>query len=819
MDGFSLSPPEAALLHRIAAEFGTPFYVYDAAAVRARCAALKQALPDVDFFYSLKANPNLSLVRVLVGCGMGCEVSSLLELETALAAGAAPDRILMPGPGKSDEELRRAVALGIKAIVAESPEEVVEVDRIAGTLGLCRPVALRVNPDFRVDGARLSMGGRPTQFGIDEAGLPEVLARLAELRNIRLEGLHVYMGTRILSHEVVQANTRRILGLARQLQSRLPAPLTFVDVGGGFGVPYHADETALDLAALGEGLAAEIGAFRAEHPATRIVMELGRYAVAEAGRFITRIRQVKTNKGERFAVCDGGSNVNGAAAGTGSLLRRNFPLALLPADGGGDGDGAVADWTVTGPLCTPMDVLAKSVPLADPQPGDLICLPQAGAYGPTASPVHFIGFGAPAEVMVDGDRIQLVRRRDSVKAMLAVQEPRDIGMTAPTAGRIRPFPSAGRHDGSPFGNPCLDRLEGLGPLFRRTGERLEKDPGAWRDLWADPLVRALTAIGVPDDCNGFPLADTELGIDQCGHALHVAMIERLARLDAGCILALPGPSLAGNAVLQMGGPDQIQRFFAAYRTGPQGTFFGVTEPNSGSDPAGGRARLTRRDSGLVLNGTKTLVGGAMRARIGLVFCHLEEAGRTGLVMVEPSRADEHVRIERLSSLGLRGADLCRIAFTDFPVTPDMILGDGRPSLRDGFMAINAVFERNRPVVAALALGVGRGILDHLAGEPGLQEQFHDLGISHAALLRRLAGVIDAYERGRPKSHDISLIKMQAVAFADTVVERVFSHCPARLLRDPHLRRKCRDAKAFEYMEGASNIHALNAFRSYVAGVA
>lgn len=809
------------ILQQAAAEIGTPFFIYDAQILRDRIHGLRRALPAVDFFYSLKANPNLSVTRVLRGLGVGCEVSSLLELETALLAGAPPERIILVGPGKSADELARATALGIKAIIAESFDEIAEINGLAARAGKVQPVALRINPDFQSGGARLTMSGRATQFGIDQSQVAAALPDLAALTNIRLVGLHVYMGSRILSHEVVAQNIRQILTLAEQMVPLLTAPLEFVDVGGGFGIPYHEGEEELDLEALGRAACPEISAFATRQPATKVVIELGRYIAGPAGRFVTRIRRTKLSKGEHFAVCDGGANVHSAAAGQGSFLRKSFPIRLLSA---GSDRAAPCDaaWHITGPLCTPQDVIGKSVVLGQqPRPGDLICVEQSGAYGPTASPTGFLGFGAPAEVMVDAGALTVVRHRDEVQERLHKQTPAPLHLAQPVPqpGLIhtRQDEVADLH-GTPFADPCLDALDPLGPLFRETGNRLDHSPDAWSALWDDPFARALITIGVPEEYNGFPLSQTPLGVGACPYGLHVAMVERLARFDASSILSMPGPSLSGGAVLAAGTAAQIERFFAAYRTGPQGTFFAVTEPDAGTDASSGRTRLRRTANGLVLNGQKMLVGGAKRAAIGLVFCQMEDTGRPVLVMLEPKAAPDTVQIERLPTAGLRGADLCRLTFTDTPVDESMILSGNGRSLRDGLMSIGGVFERNRPMVAALALGSGRGILEQLEAKPGLANSFGALRLGHTALLRQLARVIEAQEAGRPKLAEISRVKMQAVAFAENVVDIAFQQAPAAMLADPELCRRARDVKAFEYMEGTTHIHMLNAYRSYTAGV-
>lgn len=809
MANFSLTQEQSAQLHDVANRVGTPFYFYDAKALRQRVCDLQTHLSDVDFFYSLKANPNMSVVSTLVGAGTGAEVSSRLELETALEAGAVPARLLMVGPGKSESDLERAVQLGIKAVVVESLDELDQIDRIAAVQGRVQCVALRINPDFQVHGARLAMSGRATQFGIEQSEMLNAVNRAQSLPHLRLAGLHIYMGTRILQTETLSENTRQILSLAHDLMGELAQPLDFVDVGGGFGVPYYEDEATLDLADVGNALRPLINTFLDQNPKTRVAIELGRYMVAEAGLFVTKVAQVKMSKNEQFAVCDGGSSLHTAAAGQG-FIRRNFPFTLLPATPRALGEPGVC--TMTGPLCTPMDVILSAVEVVKPIAGDLVCIHQSGAYGPSASPVNFLGFGGPAEVMADGDQLTIAQAAPTWQDRLAAQRPKPVG--AATLSNDAPLPE-------PFNHDVLDRLTPLRGLFETVGTALENDPEAWTSLWDDATVRALTTIGVPDSHNGFGLAETDLGISDCNHALHVAVIERLARFDPSCILALPGPSLSGGAVLAAGSDAQIDRFFGAYRSGPQGTFFAVTEPDVGSDASKGTTIVTTDANGrMVLNGTKMLVGGVARAKIGLVFAQMENTGAAVLVMLTPPDHGDRLTVKRLPASGLAGADLCQLEMRDVPVTPEMLIGartPGATTLRDGFMAINGVFERNRPVVAALALGNAAGMLDRLE-KAGHATAFSGMRRRYISLLGRLALVLEDQACGRPRSHRISEVKHQAIAFSDDLVRRIPLQAATTMFTDDLLRRKMRDAKAFEYMEGTSNIHLLNAFRSFASEV-
>jgi diaminopimelate decarboxylase len=229
------------------------------------------------------------------------------------------------------------------------------------------------------------MGGRARQFGVDERQLVEQPELATGFRSIALVGIHVYMGTRILDADAVVGNTRRILDLAERLATRLGFPLEAVDVGGGLGIAYFDGEQDLDQDRFAAHLNPLIDAFRKEQPATRLIMELGRYLTAPAGTYVVQVRYTKTSMGERFAITDGGTHHHMAAVGTGSFVKRNFPIQLLGRPGG----GPTEPWQVSGPLCTPSDLLAKNVELSSLRTGDLLGVRRSGAYGPTASVFSF----------------------------------------------------------------------------------------------------------------------------------------------------------------------------------------------------------------------------------------------------------------------------------------------------------------------------------------------------------------------------------------------------------------------------------------------
>jgi len=361
-------------------------------------------------------------------------VSSLVELRTVLEAGATPENILFLGPGKSDAELIACIEAGIYAIVCESMDELRRIDRFAWEHGVRQRVLLRINPAYAVSGSRLTMGGKPRQFGIDEATVLDARDEIARCRYADVAGIQVYMGTRILDASVVAKNTRYVLDLADRVVERTGIRLDAVDIGGGLGVAYFDGEEDLELPKLAKELNPLLERFAAAHPETRLIMESGRYLAAKSGTYVLGVRYVKESMGERFAVTDGGTHHHMAAVGIGSFVKRNFPIELLSREP----DGEPQPWHVTGPLCTPNDTVAKNALLPPLRVGDLVGIRRSGAYGPTASPGLFLSHGYPAEVIVHRGTPYLVRVRDEADDLLRPQRLHDFTSTAseePTSNR------------------------------------------------------------------------------------------------------------------------------------------------------------------------------------------------------------------------------------------------------------------------------------------------------------------------------------------------------------------------------------------------
>ncbi|MBD3756704.1 MULTISPECIES: pyridoxal-dependent decarboxylase, exosortase A system-associated [Microbacterium] len=385
-------------LSRVAARVGqTPFFAYDRSLLDARVDELRGLLPArVELSYAMKANPMPALVQHLARRVDRIDVASAGEMQHALDTGIRADRVSFAGPGKTPAEIRQAVAAGI-IVEVESATELARVTAAAGQLGVRALAAVRVNPDFAVKGSGMRMGGGPQQFGIDAEQVPDVLARAGDAVDIL--GFHVFAGSQNLQADIIAEAQRRTVDLVTDLAEHLPGPLRYLNLGGGFGIPYTARDQPLDLRAVAEGLAELVdGPIAARFPEASPVIELGRFLVGECGVYVTRVVDRKVSRGKTFVVVDGGMHHQLAASGNfGQAIRRNYPVVVGNRATDAKDDDVV---TVVGCLCTPLDLLADDVPLPDADIDDLIVVFQQGAYGLTASPTAFLGHPAPAEVLV-----------------------------------------------------------------------------------------------------------------------------------------------------------------------------------------------------------------------------------------------------------------------------------------------------------------------------------------------------------------------------------------------------------------------------------
>lgn len=377
----------------------TPFFAYDRGLLTGRVARLRAALPaGIKLSYAIKANPMPAIVDHLSGLVDGFDVASALELRTALNTTMPPSRVSFAGPGKSPAELRQAVAAGV-TVELESLTEARRVAAAGDELGIRPAVAIRVNPDFAVKGSGMRMGGGPQQFGVDAEEVPTLLKTLAGT-DLDVLGFHVFAGSQNLHADVLAEAQRQTVDLVLRLAESADWPVRYLNLGGGFGIPYYQKDTPLDL----EGVGASLAELMAERitpglPDARVVIELGRYIVGECGVYVTRIVDRKESRGTVFLVVDGGLHHQLAASGNfGQVVRRNYPVAIGSRLDSADEETQTV--TIVGKLCTPLDLLADRVQLPAADVGDLVVIFQAGAYGLSASPQAFLSHPVAPEVLV-----------------------------------------------------------------------------------------------------------------------------------------------------------------------------------------------------------------------------------------------------------------------------------------------------------------------------------------------------------------------------------------------------------------------------------
>lgn len=381
----------------LAARIGqTPFYAYDRGLLDARIGELRAALPsEIAIHYALKANPMPALVAHMARLVDGMDVASGGELKIALDAGVPSSDISFAGPGKQLPELRAAIAAGI-TINLESFLELDRVTDISQDLGIAARVAVRINPDFELKASGMKMSGGPKVFGVDAEAAPELLRRIGQ-REHNFAGFHIYTGSQNLRAAAICEAQAKSFQLAYRLAEHAPIPPRQLNIGGGFGIPYFPGEEPLDLTPIGEELNEHLRTLRDRLGKTEVIIELGRYLVGEAGIYVAEVVDRKISRGHIFVVTNGGLHHHLAASGNfGQILRKNYPVVLGNRVLAGQREQA----TVTGPLCTPLDLLAEKIEIARAEPGELVVVFQSGAYGLSASPRGFLSHPEPVEVLV-----------------------------------------------------------------------------------------------------------------------------------------------------------------------------------------------------------------------------------------------------------------------------------------------------------------------------------------------------------------------------------------------------------------------------------
>ena len=398
-------------LTSIAEQFGTPCYVYSRATLERHWHAFDQAYAARPHLvcYAVKANSSLAVLNLLARLGSGFDIVSIGELERVLAAGADPGRIVFSGVGKRTDELRRALQAGIRCFNVEVADELDRLEKIAGDLGTAAPVSLRVNPDVDANThPYISTGLKENKFGISIDDALAEYRRASTMPHLKIVGIDCHIGSQLTSIGPFLDALERVLSLGEQLRQE-GIVIHHLDLGGGLGIRYR-DEEPPAPSELAHAVCE-----RLKETDYEIIVEPGRAIVGNAGILLTRIEYLKSNELKHFAIVDAAMN---------DLLRPalyNAWQAILPVIEHGVGETQTYD--VVGPVCETGDFLGKQRPLAIRE-GDLLAVRSAGAYGFSMSS-NYNSRPRPAEVMVDGDRVHLIRPRETLAALFATERSLD----------------------------------------------------------------------------------------------------------------------------------------------------------------------------------------------------------------------------------------------------------------------------------------------------------------------------------------------------------------------------------------------------------
>jgi diaminopimelate decarboxylase len=405
--------------------FGTPLYLYDFDVIEARVRALRHALgPRFTLAYAVKANPSLGVLHFLGKFGLSSDVASRGELAAARRAGFASSKILSTGPAKSDADLEALVKARVSIIHAEGEWELDQLERIGRRLKRRVPVGLRLNPRWGIAEKKVIIGGPGAKkFGVDIRTAEKILRARNRYPHLDICGFQVFNASNVLDARLLVENTRDVLDLAISLSKKHGVPLHSVDFGGGFGVPYADGERPLDLGFLRKGLKQVAGEARASGllDSTRLVFEPGRFLVAEAGTYVTKVLGTKRSRGVDYVLVDGGVHHFLRPV----LLDGPHRVRLIPQKTAGrpaPSSPSKRSLVLSGPLCTSLDVLHPAARLPMPRRGDLLAFSDAGAYGYTESMPLFLSHEWPAEAGSRKGRVALLRRPPRVSELQARQK-------------------------------------------------------------------------------------------------------------------------------------------------------------------------------------------------------------------------------------------------------------------------------------------------------------------------------------------------------------------------------------------------------------
>lgn len=403
----------------LAQKYKTPLYLFDGDKIEETYLKMKNALPEpFEIFYSVKANPLFGICKLLQKNSSGIEVASAGELYLALEAGFNPKDILFTGPGKTYNELKYAIDSRIAVINAESFGEVILLNEIAANSNQVIDIGLRIHPNYKLPTKNpvVSMMGIGTQFGVDIHEIPKIVEFIGAATNLNLVCFHVYAGSQIFDPDTTVTYFEHTLRIFKELIEKYNLQIKILDFGGGFGVSYDGKNKIFDFDYFSAGIKKLYQQYKEFLKGRRIVLECGRFLLAESGLFLTEVQYRKILHDKTFLITDAGMNHNALSTFREKKIRGNFMMKIL------DNENEKETVTVAGPLCTPDDILGRNVSLSKADRGDILCILNSGAYGSSFSPLSFLGHPTPGEILIYNNREYYLKKHGSIQDILSGQE-------------------------------------------------------------------------------------------------------------------------------------------------------------------------------------------------------------------------------------------------------------------------------------------------------------------------------------------------------------------------------------------------------------
>ncbi|EGQ3776044.1 decarboxylase [Staphylococcus pseudintermedius] len=392
------------IYRKCANQFSTPLYIYNIETINSNYKYLKDSLPeDSDIYYSLKANSNDVIVKSIIQMGAGAEVSSLNELNIAINNGTDPNNILYTGPGKTDYEIHNIIKKDVGCVSIETLEELKCILYYSHSLNKEVSILIRLNPEYKpITNTGIRMTAISSQFGFDISVVSHLMRLIKESKCLIFKGFHIFNGSNINDENELIENFKENIRISYYLSEEFEIPLKTLNIGGGFPAPYgqkgevrkfynlkaHINDLMVDL-------------FGDTQP--RLIFESGRYIVGTSGILLGEVQAIKNNKNDNYLILDYGINAIGGMSAIGRLPTTNYDFISLSSNEDEDREKSI--YKVVGPLCTPMDYISRRVELNSLKRGEILGIPNVGAYSLSASLINFLSRDLPTEVIVKGEKI------------------------------------------------------------------------------------------------------------------------------------------------------------------------------------------------------------------------------------------------------------------------------------------------------------------------------------------------------------------------------------------------------------------------------